>query len=67
MADTYEIKVTQSAVANNQIELFRIAENGTISQIAQNLPETVSVPTITYGTANPSGGSNGDIYFKIVD
>lgn len=66
-ADSYEIKATQSAVANNQIELFRIAENGTISQIAQNLPETVSVPTITYGTANPSGGSNGDIYFKIVE
>ena len=65
VADTYEIKVTRSAVANNQIELFRIAENGTISQIAQSLPETANVPNITYGTADPSGGSNGDIYFKI--
>ena len=64
-ADSYEIKVTQSAVANNQIELFRIAANGTIVQTAQNLPETANVPNITYGTANPSGGSNGDIYFKI--
>lgn len=23
------------------------------------------MPTITYGTGNPSGGQNGDIYFKI--
>ena len=65
VADTYEIKVTQNAVASNQLELFRIAANGTISQIAQSLPETANVPNITYGTANPSGGSNGDIYFKI--
>ena len=64
-ADSYEIKVTQNAVANNQLELFRIAENGTIAQTAQNLPETANVPNITYGTAEPSGGSNGDIYFKI--
>lgn len=65
VADNYEIKVTQNAVANNQFELFRIAANGTISKIAKNLPETVSVPTITYGTLNPSGGNDGDIYLKV--
>lgn len=64
-ADNYEIKVTQNEVANNQLELFRIAESGTISKIAKNLPETVSVPTITYGTLNPSGGNDGDIYLKV--
>ena len=67
VADTYEIKAKRSAVSNNQLELFRIAENGTISKIAKNLPETVSVPTITYGTGEPSGGNNGDIYLKIVE
>lgn len=67
IADNYVIKVTQTTVANNQIELFRIAENGAISQIAQSLPETVNVPNISYGTAAPSGGSNGDIYLKIVE
>lgn len=62
-ADSYEIKKTTSAVANNQLELFRVAANGTITQIAENLPK--SAPTITYGTGEPSGGNNGDIYFKI--
>lgn len=64
-ADNYVIKATQSAVANNQIELFRVSTTGTISKIAQNLPKAVNVPNISYGTAAPSGGSNGDIYFRI--
>lgn len=63
VADTYKIKATRSAVANNQLELFRVAANGTITQIAENLPK--STPTIIYGTGEPSGGNNGDIYFKI--
>ena len=62
-ADSYKIKKTTSAIASNQLELFRIAANGTITQIAENLPK--SAPTITYGTGEPSGGNNGDIYFKI--
>lgn len=62
-ADSYQIKATTSDVANNQLELFRVANNGTITQIAENLPK--SAPTITYGTGEPSGGNNGDIYFKI--
>lgn len=65
IADNYEIKATQTTIANNQIELFRVAANGTITQIAENLPK--SSPTITYGTAEPAGGSNGDIYFKITN
>ena len=64
-ADNYVIKAIQTTVASNQIELFRVSDSGTISKIDQNLPKTVNVPTITYGTSEPSGGSNGDIYFKI--
>lgn len=55
----------------NQIELFRLYLNGTvlsgITQIIGSLPGRNDVPTISYGTAAPSGGSNGDIYFRIVD
>ena len=52
----------------NQIELFRIYINGTeISTIAQAIATLPTIPVITYGTANPSAGNNGDIYFKITN
>lgn len=63
VADTYEIKATRSAVANNQLELFRIAENGTISQIAQSLPAASSAPAIFVQQSAPSNPSTGDLWF----
>lgn len=67
VADTYEIKSITTQVTNNQLELFRVAANGTIAQTAQNLPE--KSPNIYYGTGEPSAslGVDGDIYFKIVN
>ena len=51
---------------NNQIEMFRLLISGTaissIQQVAASLPQ---VPNISYGTTNPGGGNDGDIYFKI--
>ncbi len=53
---------------SNVIELFRLYINGTtldtIGQIISTLPK---IPNITVGTASPSGGSDGDIYLKIVN
>lgn len=79
-ADSYQIKVIQGTTSPptlttsaltaagdvNQIELYRIYINGvtlsTITQIAKKISHNIS-----YGTAAPSGGSSGDIYFKIVN
>lgn len=52
----------------NQIELFRIYIDGTnLSAITQAVATLPTIPVITYGTANPSAGNNGDIYFKITN
>lgn len=54
----------------NQIELFRLYLEGTtlsgITQIIQNLQGRADLTAISYGTAAPSGGNNGDVYFRIV-
>ena len=64
-ADNYEIKATQTTVANNQIELFRVSDSGTISKIAQNLPKTADIPStkIFVQQSTPSNPSNGDLWF----
>lgn len=50
----------------NHIELFRLYLNGTtLSTITQIIDALPAIPRITSGTAAPSGGSDGDIYFKI--
>jgi hypothetical protein len=40
---------------NSTVEKFRKRENGSTTDLA---------PTITYGTAAPSGGNDGDIYLQ---
>lgn len=50
---------------NNEQTVIATANNVTI-QIKNNLFLINSnAPTITYGYSNPSGGNDGDIYFKI--
>ena len=53
----------------NQTAVFYINITGTaitsITRAVSVLPGYSSVPNISYGTAAPSGGSNGDIYFKV--
>lgn len=55
----------------NQTALFHVRISGTeitaITRVASVLPKNTSVPNMSYGTAAPSGGSNGDIYFKIIN
>lgn len=43
-----------------------LAYGGTGGSTASAARKSLGVPTITYGTADPSGGSEGDIYFKII-
>ena len=52
--------IISSNVANIVTEGTYNASSNKIATMA-DLP---SVPTITYGTSDPSGGSNGDIYIK---
>lgn len=42
-----------------------ISKGGTGASTASGARSNLGVPTITVGTAEPTGGSNGDIYFKI--
>lgn len=46
---------------NNTTGKFRKRENGTTSDLAGS-----SSTSITSGTAEPSGGSNGDIYLQYI-
>ncbi len=55
----------------NQTAVFYVNISGTeitsIVRAAAVLPRASALPNISYGTAAPSGGSEGDIYFRIVD
>ena len=52
---------------NIELGVLTIQKNGeTIGTYNGNTGKTVniSVPTITYGTGEPSGGNNGDVYLR---
>lgn len=55
----------------NQLELFRLYLEGTtltgITPILPRLTGWTAWPHITYGTAAPSGGSDGDIYLRLAE
>ena len=64
--------LTHSSLLNkgdvNSIMLFLLYIDGTtLSDITQTLDTLPTLPNISYGTAKPSGGSDGDIYFKMVE
>lgn len=66
ISDVYEIKAVTSTIANNQLELFHVADNGTITQIAENLPKTVDVPNVPnvyVRQAQPPSPQIGDLWF----
>ena len=56
---TYDIKDSISGYVTSS-SLATVATSGSYSDLS-NKP---TIPTITYGTADPTGGSNGDIYIK---
>ena len=53
----------------NQAALFYVRLTGSaitsVTRAGRILPAGSSLPSVTCGTASPSGGSDGDIYFKI--
>lgn len=55
----------------NQAAVFHVRITGSeitsVSRVASLLPAGASASGISYGTAAPSGGSDGDIYFRIVN
>lgn len=59
-----------TALTALQTALNEKASTAQLNVNVQNLNNAiagkVSKTSITYGTGNPSGGSDGDIYFKIV-
>ena len=58
---------SESKNINISQEMLTIQKNGTnIGTYNGDSSQTVNitVPTITYGTGNPSGGNNGDVYMR---
>ena len=58
---------SESKNINISQEMLTIQKNGTnIGTYNGDSSQTVNitVPTITYGTVNPSGGNNGDVYMR---
>ncbi len=56
-ADAENVAFSPSTTGGN---LYHCAD----VQTALDVVDQMSIPTITYGTSDPSGGSNGDIYIK---
>ena len=77
VADSLTLKVVQGtssppslvyAGITWQIELYRLTISGTtLTAITKRAGNVVKSPRISSGTAAPSGGIDGDIYFKIVE
>ena len=48
--------------------LYRVTLNGlNIQSVQQMFNVYHRIPNFSYGTADPSGGSDGDVYFKIIE
>lgn len=68
-----EVKAGTATVADNEVAIASVTVNGSAVTSVSNYARTncldtgLTVPNISYGTAAPSGGSSGDIYFKIVE
>lgn len=59
-------KIADGAVTSAKISgALPISKGGTDANTASGARTKLGIPTITVGTAAPSGGSNGDIYFQI--
>lgn len=67
-----EVKVGTTTISANEVAIASVTVNGSAITSVSNYARTncldtgLSVPNISYGTAAPSGGNDGDIYFKII-
>lgn len=60
-------KLADGAVTSDKVSgAIAISKGGTGANTASGARAKLGIPTITVGTAEPSGGSNGDIYFQII-
>lgn len=60
-------KLADGAVTADKMSgTLPISKGGTDASTASGARVKLGIPTITVGTAEPSGGSDGDIYFQII-
>lgn len=52
---------------NNASGVLPVSNGGTGVTSISALKQALGVPNISYGTSNPSGGQDGDIYFQYFD
>lgn len=52
----------------HHMPLYRVALNGlNVASVTPLFKVYHKIPNFSYGTANPSGGEDGDVYFKIIE
>lgn len=61
---TYDIASEAPNVAFQPSQQSGSLSTATTVQEALDIVDGLNMPNITYGTADPAGGSNGDIYIK---
>ena len=59
------IPTTASGISYQPSASGGILDGATDVDDALEIVDGLTIPTITYGTSDPSGGSNGDIYIKV--
>ena len=68
-AVTLEVKAGTTTAASGEVAIATATVTGSAVTAVSNSARinilNVGLPIISYGTAAPSGGSNGDIYFKV--
>ena len=68
---TLEVKAGTTTTAAGEVAIATATVTGSAITSVSNATRTniidSGIPNISYGTANPSAGNNGDIYFKITN
>ena len=68
---TLEVKAGTTTPASGEVAVATVTVTGSTITAVNNYPRIncldTGLPGISYGTADPSGGSDGDIYLKIVE
>ena len=58
--------ITSGTLSSDRLPTVPVTKGGTNATTPAGARANLGVPTITYGSAAPSGGSNGDIYFQYI-
>lgn len=65
---SYAVGDIENGDTEHFMPLYRVVLNGLNVESVQSLYKVYhKIPNFSYGTADPSGGEDGDVYFKIIE